>query len=139
MRSNETSVRVRYAETDAMGFVYHTNYLIWFEVGRAEYMRAAGIPYSKLETQGFYLPVMDCACHFIHPAHYDSLLTIRTGVRGLTRVKLGFGYEVLENDCLLATGHTVHVFTDRDGRPKRVGAGSDLWKFMQEHLEVVLA
>lgn len=132
MQSHDTFVRVRYAETDAMGFVYHTNYLVWFEVGRAEYMRAAGIPYSDLERQGIYLPVLECACRFVHPAHYDAALTVRTVVTELTRVKLTFRYEILEDGRLLATGHTTHVFTDREGKPTRIPAGSALWRQMQE-------
>lgn len=137
MRFCETPVRVRYAETDAMGFVYHTNYLVWFEVGRAEYMRAAGLPYSELERkEGIYLPVLECACRFIHPAHYDDALVVRASVKELTRVKLTFNYQILHADDgrLLAEGYTTHVFTDRQGNPKRLALSSPVWRHLQQQI-----
>ncbi len=140
LKAHETTVRVRYAETDAMGFVYHTNYLVWFEVGRAEYMRAAGFPYSRLEQEeGIYLPVIDLACRFVHPAHYDDPIKIRTLVKDMTRVKLSFSYQLFhaEGGHLLTEGHTTHVFTDCDGKPKRLSLSSPLWRFMREHVDTV--
>jgi len=74
----ETTFRVRYAETDAMGVVYHTNYLIWFEVGRGEFMRQKGGNYADFEAQGFYLPVSEVDARFIAPARYGDLIIIRT-------------------------------------------------------------
>lgn len=113
----ETTVRVRYAETDAMGVVYHTNYLIWFEVGRGEYMRQKGSDYTGFEARGFYLPVSEVDARFIAPARYGDLVTIRTWVEGLRSRSLTLGYEVLmqETGQVLVTGHTRHICTDREG------------------------
>jgi acyl-CoA thioester hydrolase len=114
----ETTVRVRYAETDAMGVVYHTNYLIWFEVGRGDYIRQKGSDYADFEAQGFYLPVSEVDARFIAPARYGDLLTIRTWVNELRSRSLTFAYEVMmqETGQVLVTGHTRHICTDREGR-----------------------
>ena len=139
MKFHDSYVRVRYAETDAMGLVYHTNYLVWFEVGRAEYMRAAGFPYSELEEkEGIYLPVLDLACRFLHPAHYDDPLMIRASVRESTRVRLTFTYQIfhVEDGKLLVEGHTTHVFTDREGKPKRLSQSSGLWQYLSRQVEL---
>ncbi len=113
----ETTIRVRYAETDAMGVVYHTNYLIWFEVGRGEYMRQKGGDYADFEAQGFYLPVSEVDARFIAPARYGDLVTIRTWVEELRSRSLTFAYEVVmhETGQVLGTGHTRHICTDREG------------------------
>ncbi len=114
----ETTIRVRYAETDAMGVVYHTNYLIWFEVGRGEYMRQKGSDYAHFEAQGFYLPVAEVDARFIAPARYGDLVTIRTWVEDLRSRSLTLAYEAVlqETGQVLATGHTRHICTDREGR-----------------------
>jgi len=114
----ETTVRVRYAETDAMGVVYHTNYLIWFEVGRGEYLRQKGSDYADLEAQGFCLPVSEVDARFIAPARYGDLVTIRTWVGDLRSRSMTLAYEVVmqETGQVLVTGHTRHICTDREGR-----------------------
>jgi len=116
----ETTVRVRYAETDAMGVVYNTNYLIWFEVGRGEYMRQKGGDYADFEAQGFYLPVSEVDARFIAPARYGDLVTIRTWTEELRSRSLTFTYEVVmqETGQVLVTGRTRHICTDREGRVK---------------------
>ena len=116
----ETTVRVRYAETDAMGVVYHTNYLIWFEVGRGEYMRQKGGDYADFEAQGFYLPVSEVDARFIAPARYGDLIIIRTWTEELRSRSLTFIYEVVmqETGQVLVTGRTRHICTDREGRVK---------------------
>ena len=116
----ETTVRVRYAETDAMGVVYHTNYLIWFEVGRGEYMRRKGGDYTDFEAQGFYLPVSEVDARFIAPARYGDLVTIRTWTEELRSRSLTFAYEVVmqETGQVLVTGRTRHICTDREGHVK---------------------
>jgi acyl-CoA thioester hydrolase len=113
----ETIVRVRYAETDAMGVVYHTNYLIWFEVGRGEYMRQQGGDYANFEARGFYLPVSELDARFIAPARYGDLVTIRTWVEELRSRSLTLAYEVVmqKTGQVLTTGHTRHICTDREG------------------------
>jgi len=114
----EITVRVRYAETDAMGVVYHTNYLVWFEVGRGEYMRQKGGDYADFEAQGLYLPVSEVDARFIAPARYGDLVIIRTWVEKLRSRSLTLAYEVVmqETGQVLVTGHTRHICTDREGR-----------------------
>jgi acyl-CoA thioester hydrolase len=118
----ETTVRVRYAETDAMGVVYHTNYLIWFEVGRGEYMRQKGSDYADFEAQDFYLPVSEVDARFIAPARYGDLILIRTWTEELRSRSLTFTYEVVmqETGQVLVTGRTRHICTDREGRIKMI-------------------
>ena len=118
----ETNVRVRYAETDAMGVVYHTNYLIWFEVGRGEYMRQKGGDYADFEALGFNLPVSEVDARFIAPARYGDLVAIRTWVEELRSRCLTFAYEAVmqETGQVLVTGHTRHICTDREGRVRTI-------------------
>lgn len=116
---HDVTIRVRYAETDQMGVVYHSNYLIWFEVGRVELMRAQGFDYKKMEMEDdCYLVVADVHCRYHHPARYDELLTVRTRILDAKNRILKFGYEVIRQSDrkLLATGHTTHVSCRRDGR-----------------------
>ena len=118
----ETTLRVRYAETDAMGIVYHTNYIIWFEVGRGEYMRQRGRGYhNDFEAAGFYLPVVEVDARFVSPARYDDEVVIRTSVQELRSRSVTLYYEVVmkETGQLLVTGHTKHICTDREGRIRR--------------------
>lgn len=117
-----TEIRVRYAETDAMGIAHHTAYLVWFEVGRTEYTRAAGLPYRQVEAEGTRLVVVESHCRYHQPARYDDLLVVKTTVRELTRAKLTFGYEVWRHrdNELLAEGYTVHVATDVTGRVRKI-------------------
>jgi acyl-CoA thioester hydrolase len=114
-------VRVRYAETDQMGVVYHSNYYIYFEVARVEYMRNLGIDYRQMEIQDdSFIVVAESRCRYRKPARYDDLLRIRTRVISLKRRTIHFGYEVLRDESgeILATGETAHVVCDRAGRPK---------------------
>jgi acyl-CoA thioester hydrolase len=114
-------VRVRYAETDKMGFVYYGNYYIYFEVGRVEYMRNKGIDYKQMEIQDdCFIVVAESKCRYRRPARYDDPLRIRTRVTDFKRRTIHFSYEVLRDETgeLLATGETVHVVCDSHGRPK---------------------
>jgi acyl-CoA thioester hydrolase len=117
----ETCLRVRYAETDAMGIVYHTNYIVWFEVGRGEFMRQRGGNYREFEEQGLYLPVTAVDVRFLAPAHYDDVVVVRTSVSEARSRSVTMYYEVLMQDTgqLLVTGHTKHLCTDREGRVRR--------------------
>jgi acyl-CoA thioester hydrolase len=118
----ETTLRVRYAETDAMGIVYHTNYIVWFEVGRGEYMRQQGGEYAHLEGQGYYLPVIELQARYLAPARYGDLVTVRTWVEEARSRQVTFAYEVVmaETGQLLATGWTKHVCVDRKGTIKMI-------------------
>jgi acyl-CoA thioester hydrolase len=117
----ETTVRVRYAETDQMGVVYHGNYFTWFEVGRVELCRQLGFEYKKMESEDDSLIVVaEAQCRYKKPAKFDDVLAIRTRVTQSQRRTLRFGYEVIhqESGDLLATGETMHVICDSRGRPK---------------------
>ena len=120
----EASLRVRYAETDAMGIVYHTNYIVWFEVGRGEFMRQRGGDYREFERQGLYLPVTEVDARFNAPARYDDLVVVRTSVAEVRSRSVTMYYEVLMQDTgqLLVTGHTKHLCMDREGRVRRFPA-----------------
>ncbi|MGN6362444.1 MAG: acyl-CoA thioesterase [Thermomicrobiales bacterium] len=126
-----TELRVRYAETDAMGVVYYANYLVWFELGRTDWIRAQGITYREFEEQGILLPVVQASCTYKSSAHYDDLVRITTTVTGLTRTRVAFGYRVTRQEpepgMLLAEGQTEHVFLTRTGRPTRLDRRPHLW------------
>jgi acyl-CoA thioester hydrolase len=118
---HDASVRVRYAETDQMGVVYHSNYLVWFEVGRVELMRSLGFDYKRMEIDDdTFIVVADVHCRYHHPARYDELLTVRSRILEAKTRTLKFGYEILrqEDQKLLATGHTIHVACSRAGHVK---------------------
>ena len=114
-------IRVRYGDTDQMGFAYYGNYMRWFEIGRAELMRAMGRSYRDVEAEGTQLPVVEANCRYLKPARYDELVVICTAVAHLGRASVRFAYRVEsgESNDLLAHGHTEHCFMDRDGRPTR--------------------
>ena len=116
-----TEVRVRYAETDQMGMVYYANYLVWFEVGRAEFCRQRGFAYRDFERDNdAYLAVAEAQCRYHTPARYDDLLLIRTRVEQFRKRTVRFAYEIVrrEPQAILATGTTLHVVLDSKGRPK---------------------
>jgi acyl-CoA thioester hydrolase len=122
--ARRTRVRVRYADTDQMGVVYYANYLVWFEVGRTEWLRESGWSYREMEQAGISLPVIEAHCEYRHPARYDDEIEIRTEARVLTPVRIRFDYEARKtaDDTLSATGHTVHAALGTDGRPQRLPA-----------------
>jgi acyl-CoA thioester hydrolase len=123
MKSVETSVRVRYAETDQMGVVYYANYLVWMEVGRVELCRACGFNYRDMEEQeGILLAVAEANCRYASPARYDDEVTIRTWVEDPHNKMVTFYYEMRVGDRKVATGHTRHIFLNRELRPTRMPA-----------------
>jgi acyl-CoA thioester hydrolase len=119
MICSRTAVTVRYSETDMMGIVYHANYLPWFEIGRTNMLKEIGIPYRRLEAEGFLLPVLEVAAKYLRPARYDDELTIVTVMRERPVLRIRLEYEVRRGEDLLATGSTVHAFVDREGHPLR--------------------
>ncbi|MEO6245670.1 MAG: thioesterase family protein [Opitutaceae bacterium] len=121
---SRSQVVVRYAETDMMGVVYHGNYLPWFEVGRTTLLKEMGIIYRQLEADGFRLPVLEVAVKYLRPALYDDTVTIVTTLREKPLLRIRLDYEVRRGDELLATGHTVHAFIDREGKPVRPPAST---------------
>jgi acyl-CoA thioester hydrolase len=116
----ETSLRVRYSETDRMGIVYHANYIVWFEIGRTEWCRAAGLPYRAMEDAGLLILVTSVECTFRRSARYDDAIRVRAAMTELSARGCAFGYEILgPGDARLATGATRHVFADAEGRLRR--------------------
>ena len=120
IRVRETEIRVRYQETDNMGVVYYANYFIWFEVARTEYLRSAGISYRQLEEKGMYLMVAGASCQYKSPAKYDDVVRIQTWISKMKNSSLDFAHKLYIGDRLIATGESVHVFTNRVGRPIRL-------------------
>ena len=116
---SRSQINVRYSETDMMGVVYHGSYLPWFEVGRTTLLKEMGVPYKKLEVEGYFLPVLEVSAKFLRPAVYDDLITIVTTLRDKPVLRIRLDYEVQRGEELLATGYTVHAFIDREGRPVR--------------------
>jgi acyl-CoA thioester hydrolase len=118
---HDATVRVRYAETDQMGVVYHANYLIWFEVGRVELMRVLGVEYKKMEIEDdCHIVVADVHCRYLHSARYDEILRIRTRIAESRSRTIQFSYEVFRDRDgeLLATGESTHVICGSNGKPK---------------------
>src|SRR3981081_2996642 len=126
MLTGEITIRVRYAETDRMGLLHHANYLVFFEQGRTELLRAQGIAYKELEDQGFLLVITRVQVRYRSPARYDDLLTLRTSVVRTTMVKIEHRYELLRDGLMLAEGETTLGCVDRDGKVQQ------LPKFLQE-------
>ena len=115
-------VRVRYAETDKMGVVYYANYLVWFEVGRCEWLRATGCTYRQLEAEGTILPVIEAHCEYRRPLRYDDEVEIRARGSLLSPVRIRFDYDVVPAGASepSATGWTEHAGADTEGRPRRL-------------------
>ena len=119
----EARLRVRYAETDQMGIVYYANYLVWMEVGRVEYCRAAGIRYRDMEIDdGILLTVVEASCRYLSPALYDEEVVVRTWIAEARPRMVRFGYEMIEasGGRRLATGETKHIFCGRDRKPVKL-------------------
>ena len=114
------AVRVRYGDSDQMGVAYYANYLVWFEVGRTEWLRSRGYTYRALESEGVFLPVTEAACRYLAPSRYDDLVWIVTRIGKLGRTIVRFDYRLFKEDgTLAAEGHTEHCFLGREGRPVR--------------------
>jgi acyl-CoA thioester hydrolase len=115
--ASETRIRVRYAETDQMGVVYHANYFVWFEVGRVELLRQLGFSYRDMEkNDGCGIAVIDACCRYKAPARYDDEIIVRTHLKYIRESLIQFGYELLRADdrTLLAEGDTTHIVVDRE-------------------------
>jgi len=119
---SELEIRVRYAETDQMRVAHHASYLVWFEAGRTEFIRACGRSYAQLEEDGWLLVVIEAHCRYRRPARYDDVLTLRTRLRDVGPARMSFGYELVRaaDGVVLADGWTVHAAVDRGGRVRRL-------------------
>ena len=131
MKIYDLNVRVRYAETDQMGVVYHGNYAQYFEMGRVEWLRNLGVSYKWMEENGVMLPVVTLNMNYKKPARYDDLLTVRTIFKNQSSVKIEFDYEIYnEANELLTTGYSMLVFVDmKTGKPTMAP------KYVSEKLE----
>jgi acyl-CoA thioester hydrolase len=121
-RSSKVTLRVRYPEVDRMGVAHHRNHFVWFEIGRTELMREAGVPYAGVEDGGLYLPVIEASCSYHAPAHYDEELLVTTALEKVSPVRATFAYrlERTTDGRLLASGTTTHAAIDGRGRPRRL-------------------
>lgn len=120
MRVHETQVRVRYQETDNMGVVYYANYLVWFEVARTEYLRSLGLSYRNIEAKGTYMMVASASCQYKSPARYDDIVRIQSWISDIKNSSFKFEYKLFVEDRLIATGESVHVCTNKAGRPVKI-------------------
>jgi acyl-CoA thioester hydrolase len=114
---NETRIRVRYAETDKMGVVYHSNHLVWFEVGRVELLRQLGFAYSDMEDKdGRFIAVVEAKCRYRAPVRYDDEVVIRTKLLNVRDSVIHFSYQLIrgDNGSLIAEGETTHIVTDAE-------------------------
>lgn len=120
----DVEFRVRYAETDQMGVVYHSEYLVWCEVGRTEYIRALGLPYSEMEKRGALLAVADASLRFHAPARYDDLVRVETTLTHVKSRAVTFEYLIrhVQSDLRLVTARTMLVSLDRGGRSAPIPA-----------------
>lgn len=130
----ETQIRVRYAETDQMGVVYHSNFFPYFEASRAESIRQLGFTYADMEKMGVIMPVVDVHCRYLRPAKYDDLLTVKTILKELpVHHKIEFHHEVYnEQDELLAVGKIILYFMEANGM-KRTAMPAQLLEKLQSY------
>jgi acyl-CoA thioester hydrolase len=123
IKYTETELIARYQETDKMGIIHHSVYPIWFEAGRTELIKACGYPYFSLEAMGLMLPLISLSVKYISPSYYEDKVIVKSSVTQLTRTRISIGYEVVKkgnDENILCTGTTDHVFTNRDLNPVNV-------------------
>ena len=122
MRRNHVNIRVIYADTDAMGIVYHTNYIRWFEIGRTELLRSVGIVYAEMEAVGYNLPLTEAYCNYLFPAKYDQIIVVETELEYLKRASMKFLYTIWdeEREKALVEGYTIHACTNKMGKIVRI-------------------
>lgn len=140
---SESRIKVRYAETDRMGIVYHANYLVWFEIARSEFLEKLGFPYAEMERAGYMSPVVDVQLSYGEPLTYGDTAVVRTHVTKLSQVKTEYAYEVykegqkigLDKPC--CTGRTTHCLVDGETfKPlSQKRAMPDLYAAYQEAME----
>ncbi len=120
--THSVRLRARFAETDAMRVVHHTEYFVWFEVARTELLRSVGLPYTEIQRRGFHTPLVEAFANYKAPARYDDEVQVKIWASKIGRSSIRLDYEVtkLPGKELLCTGHTVHVLTGSDGKPKTI-------------------
>lgn len=118
---SETRLVVRYAETDQMGIVHHSNYPVWFEAGRTDFLRIAGMSNTEIEENGILLPLYYMECNFMNPAKYEDEIVVKTKIQKINCARIGFSYEVVGTDRkVIASGNTAHAWTDRSLKPQNI-------------------
>ena len=134
MDKNQTTYRVIYGDTDQMGVVYYANYLRWFEKGRTEYLREAGMPYSSIEQRGICFPVIEVSGRYLRPAHFDDEILIETILDSLSGTILKFNYKINHhsNGSLLTLGWTKHACVNRQGQVTKIP--TELVKLLKDSL-----
>ena len=122
LQRTPVKIRAIYADTDAMGIVYHTNYIRWFEIGRTEFFRDMRMQYTEIEAAGFNLPLTQVYCHYLLPARYDDIVLIETKIEYLKRASIKFVYLIWDENHrdILTEGYTVHACTDTSGKIIRI-------------------
>lgn len=133
MITSSSEIRVRYAETDKMGVVYHSNYFIWFEVARVKMLDELGCPYTTLEERGFLLPVMEASSKYLRPARFDDRVIIHLKIQKIPSVRFRVDYELTIEETIIAQAHTVHAFMSPDGRAIR--PPQDLLELMKPYYQ----
>jgi acyl-CoA thioester hydrolase len=132
-------IRVRYAETDQMGVVYHANYVTWFEIARTEWTRAKGFPYKAMEERGLLLPVVDLTVQYKQPAFYDDEVVVRCRASRVSPVRISFEYEVCRKDDprnILVTGTSEHAWVGADWKPVRLNkAAPDVYEALKRETQ----
>lgn len=131
----DSRTRVRYKDTDQMGIAHHSNYIVWFEIGRTDLCRAAGIPYTEIEARGRLLVVVEIGCRYRLPFRYDDEVLIRTSIESAGSRSMRFAYELLDarGENVHATGFSVHFWVDRQTR-KPVTADADVMRAFEPFL-----
>lgn len=132
-RSCQIDIRVRYAETDAMGYLHHAQYFVYFEQGRTELLRQNGVRYRDMEERGIFYVVARLECRYRAPARYDDELTLTTTTERMTPVRVDHSYRLTRGDVLLTEGRSTLVSVGRDGKPMMLPAD------LQERLAGVTA
>ena len=117
MITSVSTIEVRYSETDMMGIVYHASYLPWLELGRTNLLKETGVSYASIEQSGFFLPVVEIQMKYRRPATYDDTITIKTTMKEKPFAKIRLDYELYKNNELIATGYSIHAFTNKSGQP----------------------
>ena len=115
----ETKLTARYSETDQMGIIHHSNYAVWFEAGRTDFLKKAGIPNKEIEEQGVLLPLYEMNCKFKSPARYEDEIIVKTKLEYIGKVRIVFSYQVLnaKDGSVLTTGETKHAWTNKSLKP----------------------
>ena len=140
VESIETKFVARYAETDQMGIVHHSNYAVWFEAGRTEFFTKLGLSIRKIEERGVLLPLYEMNCKFKSPAQYEDEIIVKTKLDSMAKVRVIFSYQVINatNEKILATGKTMHAWTNKYLKPINAETSiPDVYSLLRQHIASV--